>query len=79
MWVRTQDKKQLVDIIKYSIDRNFGGKNKRAIVGVYAQSSFFQSTTVILGFYKTEAEAINELDNIQLHLENSENKVYEMN
>ncbi|WP_010665075.1 hypothetical protein [Marinilabilia salmonicolor] len=78
MWVRTQCKKQLVKIIRITIERNIGSKNKAALVGQFADSSLFQSNQVVLGEYKTKEDALAELTSIQDAIAKGENHVYQI-
>jgi hypothetical protein len=78
MWIRTQDKKQLMQIASFSITRNFGGKLKFALAGGIAGASVI-SNIKIVGLYKTKPEALQELDIIQQYLESSDTGVYQIN
>lgn len=76
MWIRTQCKKQLVSVIRITIERNIGSKNKAALVGQYADSSLFQSNQVVLGEFKSKEEALSELSAIEEAIANNEIRVY---
>ncbi|BAX82138.1 hypothetical protein [Labilibaculum antarcticum] len=78
MWIRSQDKKQLIQIASLLITRNFGGKLKFAIIGSIAGASIF-SNSQIVGLYKTKTEALQELDIIQKYLETGDTGVYQVN
>nr|AOE12210.1 hypothetical protein [uncultured bacterium] len=78
MWIRTQDKKKLMQITSFSITRNYGGKLKFAVVGSIAGASAF-SNLKIVGLYKTEDETLQELDVIQKYLETGNTGVYQVN
>jgi hypothetical protein len=78
MWIRTQCKKQLVNVIRITIERNIGSKNKSALVGQFADSSLFQSNQVVLGEYKSKEEALKELSAIEEAIIKGETRVYSM-
>ena len=78
MWVRTQDKKQMLRVNSFSITRNYGGKLKFALMGTTATSSLFGSQSTILGFYTAEPDAIQELDRIQNYLQGGHEGVYQV-
>ncbi|MCD8502019.1 MAG: hypothetical protein LRY71_10510 [Bacillaceae bacterium] len=69
MWVRRQDKKELVKCFSFSITKNFGGKKRFAITGTCGG---YGKTDVLLGLYDTNDAALNELTKIQEAL--TENK-----
>lgn len=76
MWIKSQNKKELVNVIRFSLNRNFGGKNKAALVGQFASSSFFQSNQVILGEFPTMEDAQKELASIEAFLNEGNSGVY---
>ena len=78
MWIRTQDKEQLLQVRNFSLTRNFGGSKKFAILGIIDTIGLF-SNQKILGLYTTKPEAIQELDKIQKYLESSNEETYQMN
>ncbi len=79
MYIRTQDRRSLLNIANFSITRNYGGKLKFALIGTSAAPSIFENSKV-LGLYKKEAEIIQELDKIHKHLESSsDTTVYQIN
>lgn len=78
MWIRTQCKKQLVKIIRITVERNIGSKNKAALVGQFADSSLFQSNQTVLGEYKTKEDALAELTSIQEAIAKGEDSVYQV-
>ena len=66
MWIRTQNKSELVNVIKVEIASNFGDKkNKAAVGGRFAPGGFFTSNTILLGLYSTKEDAIAEIDAIE--------------
>ena len=77
MWVRSQNKEQLIKCSSFSIVRNFGGKKRNAIVGTVSSVSWW-GKEVVLGFYDTKEIAINELTQLQTELVNKA-ELYEMN
>lgn len=78
MWVRSQDEKTLLDVNSFNIERNYGGKSKMAIVGISGTLNFFHSNAKVLGLYKTDKEAMLELKNIEDHLTEGSNAVYQV-
>ncbi|MBM7836249.1 hypothetical protein [Clostridium sardiniense] len=42
MWIKTQDKKKLVEVTKVELQKAIGSKYKCAIIGTLKNSSFFQ-------------------------------------
>ena len=79
MWIRTQNKRELVNVIKVEIASNFGDKkNKAAVVGRFAPGGFFTSNTILLGLYPTKEDAIAEIDAIEKCILNNPNGVYTM-
>ena len=79
MWIRTQNKRELVNVIKVEIASNFGDKkNKAAVVGRFVPGGFFTSNTILLGLYSTKEDAIAEIDAIEKCILNNPNGVYTM-
>ena len=77
MWIRSQDKKQLVKCTSFSLARNWGGKKKSAIVGSVSNASWW-GKDVVLGLYDTKEIALSELTKLQTELVNNSD-IYEMN
>lgn len=75
MWIRSQNRKELVKCISFSVGRNFGGKNKFHIIGNISYGIL--GKTVILGLYNTKDMAMNEFERIQEELSKN-TEVYEM-
>lgn len=79
MWVRTQDKKALVNIIGVEISSIFGYKRKGVVVwGRFAPQGLFSSNGISLGIYSTMDDAIAEIDEIEKCILNNPNGVYTM-
>lgn len=78
MWIRTQDKKQLFKITNISMTRNFGGKSRYALTVIIAGAGVYTTQSKVVGFYRTELDAIQELDKIQKQLESGKIGVYEI-
>lgn len=79
MWIRTQNKKELVDVIRVEIASIFGDKRNKVIVwGRFATDGIFSSNRVSLGMYPTMEDAIAEIDEIQKCILNNPNGVYTM-
>ena len=79
MWIRTQNKRELVNVIKFEIASIFGDKRNKVIVwGRFASDSIFSSNRVSLGMYSTMENAIAEIDAIEKCILNNPNGVYTM-
>ncbi len=79
MWIRTQDKKGLVDVIKVDIARIYGDKIKKIIIwGRFAPDGLFTSNRISLGMYPSMEEAIAEINEIEKAILNDPNGVYHM-
>lgn len=79
MWIRAQNKKELVNVIKVEIASIFGDKRNKAIVwGRFVSDSIFSSTRVLLGMYSSMEDAIAEIDEIEKCILNNPNGVYTM-
>ena len=79
MWVRTQNKKELVNIIRFEITAAYGDKqNKAAVIGRFAPDGFLTSNVISLGLYPTKEAAIAEIDEIEKYILNNPNGVYNM-
>ena len=79
MWVRTQDKKSLLKVSSFTIERNFGGKKKKAIMGVYGSLNLAVSNSKMLGLYNTDDDALIEMNTIEANLIENTQLVYQMN
>ena len=79
MWIRTQGKKELVNIIKVEIARIFGDKNNKAIIwGQCTSEKLFSTNKVSLGSYSTVDEAIKEINEIEKNIIENPKGVYHM-
>ena len=79
MWIRTQNKKELVDVSKVEIASVFGDKKNKVIIwGRFAADGIFSSNRVSLGMYPTMEDAITEIDQIEKCILNNPNGVYTM-
>ena len=76
MWIRSQNKKQLVRCTSFSIQKNWGGKKKSAIVGNVTNAPWW-GKEVILGLYDTKEVAKSELTKLQGELLSAA-ELYEM-
>ncbi|SHF94486.1 hypothetical protein [Ornithinibacillus halophilus] len=76
MWIRSQNRKELVNCISYTVRKNIGGKNE-ALVGT-VDNGFWGRKEIILGMYDTTEIAIAELTKIQEALIEKV-ELYEMN
>lgn len=79
MWIRTQDKKALVNIIEVEISSILGYRRKEVVVwGRFAPQSIFSSNGIVLGMYSTMEDAIAEINEIEKCILNNPNSVYTM-
>lgn len=74
MWIRSQDKKHLLDVTGLEVGKVFGGKKKGMI------SAFMNSSQVVHNFvlaqYDTEKEALDELNRFEDHIAETPNEVF---
>jgi len=79
MWIRTQDRKELVNVIKVEVASIFGDKRNKAIIwGRFAPDGIFSSNRVSLGMYSTMEDAIIEINEIEKCILDNPNGVYIM-
>lgn len=76
MWIRSQDKQELVECVAFSVRKNIGGKKKFSIIG-FVYNGFWGRQEIIIGLYDTKEIALDELSRLQAELV-SDAKVYEM-
>ena len=78
MWVRSQDKRALVDIKGCFISSYYHQhRDKYRIVGVICELPV-EGNIWTLGIYKTEEKAMSVLDELQCRIARSESGVYQM-
>lgn len=77
MWIRTQDQKELVQVIRCSLSKVLMEK-KCFIFGHYAGTGFWSENKITLGEYTSYERAIEELEAIQNHLSANTQAVYRM-
>lgn len=79
MWIRTQDRKELVNVIKVKVASISGDKRNKAIIwGRFAPDGIFSSNSVSLGMYSTMEDAITEINEIEKCILSNPNGVYIM-
>ena len=80
MWIRTQDKKELVNVIRVKVGRLYGDKTKKAcILGYIVSNGLFSDEKIVtLGNYPSIEDAILEMDNIQKAILVESNSIYQM-
>lgn len=80
MWIRTQSKKELVNVFKVEISSIIGDERNKVLVwGRFAPNSIFSSNRTLLGMYPTmDDDAIAEIDEIEKCILNNPNGVYNM-
>lgn len=83
MWVRSQNKKSLVDVKGFYIDDNYSHlkdywkENKYTIVG-WAYEPSTEDNQRFLGMYNTKEKAMSVLDELQCRIARSESGVFQM-
>lgn len=75
MWVRSQDKKSLVDVKGCFIDCSWK-ENEFEIAGTCQSSS--EGKLWLLGTYKAKVNAMSVLDDLQCRIARSESGVFQM-
>ena len=79
MWIRTQDKKELVNVNRVFISKIFGDRNNNAAIwGEFKRNSIFSENKILLGRYATIDDAIKEIDEIQKCITENLNNTYQM-
>lgn len=79
MWIRTQDKKELVKVIRVYTSRIFGEKKGKHILwGQFAGTNLFGENKATLGIYPTEELLMEELALIESALQENPDGFYEM-
>ena len=77
MIIRTQNKKDIVDVIRVSISHKLGIVNKVVIIGYYRSIALLFNNTVTLGIYN-EKDAMEEMDKIHSFFIGNPNSIYQM-
>ena len=78
MWVRSQDKRYLVDVKRCFISSYYHKhQDKYRIAGLICESQM-EGSIWALGTYKTEEKAMSVLDELQFRIARSESGVYQM-
>lgn len=75
MWIRTQDRKDLVEVVRVNIANDLFGK-KVTISGDF--NGQYAGGRLVLGQYESLEEALSILDEIQSALALNEKSIYEM-
>lgn len=79
MWIRSQNKRELVNVIRVQISYIIGDENHKAnIWGYLSDDSLISKNKVLLGNYKTFEHAEKELDEIQRKIIENPNSLYQM-
>ena len=79
VWIRTQDRKQLLTkIIKLSVSKNFGSKQKAVIMAEYESNSLFGNPQIAIGQFLTESAALEELTHIEKFIDGKESGIYQV-
>lgn len=76
MLIKSQDKKTLGDYVEIRARKEFG-KNKGIIYGITSGTVDISDATVV-GVFKTEEDAINELEKICKEIKTNPNNIYEV-
>ncbi|WP_312459386.1 hypothetical protein [Proteiniclasticum sp.] len=79
MWIRSQDKKELVKVIRVYTSRIFGDKKGKYILwGQFSGTNLFGENKTTLGIYPTEERLQEELALIESALKENPEGFYEM-
>ena len=78
MWIKTQDKTALIDVIKVYVVKLIAGEHKGLLYGKYSGSSLFNANSMIIGKYPTYDEALEELKNIENAILDHKNELYQV-
>ncbi len=79
MWIRSQDKKELVKVIRVYTSRIFGDKKGKYILwGQFSGTNLFGENKTTLGIYPTEERLMEELALIESALKEDPEGFYEM-
>ncbi len=79
MWIRSQNKKELVNVLRINISPIVGDKRNKVIIwGHFASEGAFTSNKVTLGMYPTLEQAQSEIDEIEKALLSHSGGVYQM-
>lgn len=77
MWIITQDKKNMVDIRRFQITKNMGGKDKKYVMVGYSQVDGGLSNAVTCAYYPSEDSAYNEFMRLKEFREKTPEDVYQ--
>ncbi|MGG7057356.1 hypothetical protein ACQPUZ_03585 [Clostridium tertium] len=77
MMIRTQNKKDIVDVVRVSISYKLSIANKVTIVGYYRTMTLLLNNTVTLGIYD-EKDVMEEMDKIHSFFIENPNSIYQM-
>ena len=79
MWIKSQDKKELVKVIRVYTSRIFGDKKGKYILwGQFSGTNLFGENKTTLGIYPTEERLQEELALIESALQENPDGFYEM-
>lgn len=78
MWIRSQDKRQVLQVSGLGLSKVFGGKKKGTIIAFMNSSSVLDSSNSIVAQYETVEDALAELNRFEEHLEESTNSVFKL-
>ncbi|MBP9921361.1 MAG: hypothetical protein KBF03_05355 [Proteiniclasticum sp.] len=79
MWIRSQDKNELVKVIRVHTSRIFGDKKGKYILwGQFSGTNLFGENKTTLGIYPTEERLQEELALIESALKENPEGFYEM-
>ena len=79
MWIRSQDKNELVKVIRVYTSRIFGDKKGKYILwGQFSGTNLFGENKTTLGIYPTEERLQEELALIESALKENPEGFYEM-
>lgn len=76
MWIKTQTGKDLVNVIRITVNKSYLTKKKAVLTGYYSSPSLFQDNHIILGYYDTLDDAKKELSKIEDSIRKPEENIY---
>jgi len=78
MWIRSQDRKQILRVNGLGITKVFGGKKKGVIIAYTNSPSLLDASNSVVAQYDTEDEAMMELNRFEEHLVEAPNSIFNL-
>lgn len=79
MWIRSQDKKQIANVISVDATKVMTGKQKGAIFAYTQAETSYGGSRIQCGSYETFEKALDELDRFEKALLENPNGFYQFN